>query len=113
MSAVNYPHCPAAFINAIADEGSKAEAIEWLQRTWNELCAVRAELSALQAKVAAGEKDAQDAARYRWLRALSDANQFEVYDMARAPLLMHTEYLDAAIDAAISAHLPSNNDSEK
>jgi len=28
---------PAAFINAIADEGTKAEAVEWLQRTWDEL----------------------------------------------------------------------------
>ena len=30
------PHRPAAFINAIADEGTKAEALEWLQKTWNE-----------------------------------------------------------------------------
>jgi hypothetical protein len=37
-----YPHVPAAYINAIADEGTKAEAIEWLQKTWNELCWVRA-----------------------------------------------------------------------
>lgn len=36
-----YPHVPAAFINSIADEGSKREAVEWLQRTWNELCALR------------------------------------------------------------------------
>lgn len=28
---------PAAFINNIADEGTKAEAIEWLQKTWDEL----------------------------------------------------------------------------
>jgi hypothetical protein len=42
----------------------------------------------------------RDAARYRWLRSLSDANQFEVYDMAKEPLLLHTEYLDRAIDAA-------------
>lgn len=40
----NYPHVPAAFINAIAEEGTKAEAIEWLQKTWNELCATRAAL---------------------------------------------------------------------
>jgi hypothetical protein len=32
---------PAAFINAIADEGTKAEAIEWLQKTWDELCDLR------------------------------------------------------------------------
>lgn len=28
---------PAAFINAIAEEGSKADAIEHLQETWDEL----------------------------------------------------------------------------
>lgn len=32
------PHHPASFINAIAEEGTKAEAIEWLQKIWNELC---------------------------------------------------------------------------
>ena len=31
-------HHPAAFINAIAEEGTKAEAIKYLQETWNELC---------------------------------------------------------------------------
>lgn len=28
---------PAAFINAIAEEGNKAEAIEFFSQTWNEL----------------------------------------------------------------------------
>jgi hypothetical protein len=36
-----FPHVPAAFINVIAEEGTKAEAIYWLQRTWNELCYLR------------------------------------------------------------------------
>lgn len=45
-----YPHVPAAFINAIAEEGTKAEAIHYLQETWNELCAARRELRALSAK---------------------------------------------------------------
>ena len=36
-----YPHVPAAFINAIAEEGTKAEAIEYLQRQWNKTCALR------------------------------------------------------------------------
>lgn len=44
-----HPHVPAAFINAIADEGTKAEAIESLQKQWNENCALRAELKALRA----------------------------------------------------------------
>ena len=43
------PHVPAAFINAIAAEGTKAEAIQWLQRTWNALCRVQSELRALKA----------------------------------------------------------------
>lgn len=42
-----YPHSPAAFINAIADEGTKAEAIEWLQKTWNELVYIRKEVAKL------------------------------------------------------------------
>lgn len=29
---------PAAFINAIAEEGTKAEAIKYLQETWDERC---------------------------------------------------------------------------
>lgn len=33
---------PAAFINAIAEEGSKADAIEHLQQTWDELQTLRA-----------------------------------------------------------------------
>ncbi len=38
----DYPHVPAAFINAIAEEGTKAEAVEYLQKQWNETCALRA-----------------------------------------------------------------------
>ncbi len=41
-----YPHVRAAFINAIAEEGTKAEAVAWLQKQWNETCALRAELKA-------------------------------------------------------------------
>lgn len=32
---------PAAFINCIADEGDKAEAIEFLQQTWDDLMSLR------------------------------------------------------------------------
>lgn len=41
-------HYPAAFINAIADEGTKAEAIQFLQETWNELCEVKEQLRETQ-----------------------------------------------------------------
>jgi len=37
------PHSPAAFINVIAEEGTKAEAIEYLQKEWNENCSLRRE----------------------------------------------------------------------
>lgn len=41
----------AAFINAIAEEGTKAEAVEWLQKTWDENCELRAEIERLTAMV--------------------------------------------------------------
>lgn len=34
----------AAFINAIAEEGTKAEAVEYLQRTYDELCEAKSKL---------------------------------------------------------------------
>lgn len=46
-----FPHRPAAFINAIADEGNKKEAVEWLQKTWNEACWYREQHDALQRRV--------------------------------------------------------------
>jgi len=38
-----YPHVRAAFINAIAEEGTKEEAVKFLQAQWNETCALHAE----------------------------------------------------------------------
>lgn len=37
------PHYPAAFINAISEEGTKGEAVDWLQKTWNELQHLKAQ----------------------------------------------------------------------
>jgi len=31
-------HHPAAFINAISEEGTKAEAVSFLQEIWNDYC---------------------------------------------------------------------------
>jgi len=45
------PHTPAAFINSIAEEGSKKEAVEWLQKTWNERCHLERENEALRKKL--------------------------------------------------------------
>ena len=33
---------PAAFINAIAEDGTKDEAVRYLQSTWDDLCDLRA-----------------------------------------------------------------------
>ena len=38
---IDYPHVPAAFINAIRADGTKEEACDWLQKLWNETCALR------------------------------------------------------------------------
>ena len=43
---------PAAFINAIAEEGTKAEAVEWLQKTWDENCDLRTEIESLKEQLA-------------------------------------------------------------
>lgn len=36
----NHPYVPAAFINAIREEGTKEEACNYLQKLWNERCAL-------------------------------------------------------------------------
>ena len=43
-------HFRAAFINAIAEEGTKQEAIAWLQQIWNERCQLKRELAAAEAE---------------------------------------------------------------
>lgn len=48
-----YPYVRAAFINAIAEEGTKEEAVSYLQKKWNENCALRAETERLTASNAA------------------------------------------------------------
>ena len=45
------PHVPAAFINALAEEGTKAEAIKYLQEQWNENCHLRAEVDRLSSRL--------------------------------------------------------------
>jgi hypothetical protein len=43
-----FPYVRAAFINAIGEEGTKAEAVEWLQKQWNETCWLRGEIEFLR-----------------------------------------------------------------
>lgn len=45
------PKHPAAFINNIAEEGTKEEAITFLQRTWDDLIEAQTENRRLRAKV--------------------------------------------------------------
>lgn len=53
-------HTPAAFINAIADEGTKDEAVRYLQQTWNEQCELIAALRLAIDQIDAGHWDAAD-----------------------------------------------------
>lgn len=46
-----YPHVRAAFIDAIAEEGAKEEAVKFLQAQWNETCALHAENKRLKESV--------------------------------------------------------------
>lgn len=69
------PHRPTAFINAIAEEGDKAEAIKYLQETWNELCEANDEcrmlskqVQALDAKLAELETPAPSTEAHQWDR---------------------------------------------
>ena len=50
MTKEEYPHVRAAFINAIREEGTKQEACDWLQKQWNECCALRLRIKELEAR---------------------------------------------------------------
>lgn len=50
------PYARAAFINVICEEGTKADACHHLQETWNELCAARAQVRKLTAKLDAARE---------------------------------------------------------
>jgi hypothetical protein len=54
MIIKEYPHVPAAFINAIAEEGTKEDAVQFLQEQWNETCYLRKRLEKLDKLEAAG-----------------------------------------------------------
>jgi len=44
-TSTKHPHVPAAFINAIREEGTKKEACDFLQAQWNETFALSAQLT--------------------------------------------------------------------
>jgi prefoldin subunit 5 len=64
----------AAFINAIAEEGTKDEAVEWLQKTWDELQAAEKVMTTqatmiaeLNLKVAGLESELNEYRPYKYL----------------------------------------------
>jgi TolA-binding protein len=46
LTVKDFPPVGAAFINAISEEGTKDEAVEWLAKQWNETCFLRAAIRA-------------------------------------------------------------------
>ena len=52
MSEQKAPHVPAAFINALTEEGSRETILQFLQETWNDYCQVANERDALQKYIA-------------------------------------------------------------
>lgn len=48
---------PAAFINSIVEEGTKEEAIRWLQETWDELIEAKKKIIKLEGDIEEMEKD--------------------------------------------------------
>ncbi len=49
-----HPHVPASFINSLREEGSKEECLEFLQKYWNEVCALHARIRELEKLTAPG-----------------------------------------------------------
>lgn len=67
-----YPYVRAAFINAIAEEGTKEEAVSYLQKQWNETCALRAEIERLKADLQKAHEGWQ--AEVAVIRSIADDN---------------------------------------
>lgn len=58
------PHVPAAFINAIAEEGDMDEAVHYLQKTWNEACALKSQNDRLRSDLATARKALEEIDRH-------------------------------------------------
>ena len=94
------PHQPAAFINALSEEGTREELIDYLQKTWNERCEFERELSsviaAYELRFAPSAIEPHDMSFERWLSfepflqqnigsfATSDARYYTQEAMKRA-----------------------------
>lgn len=75
------PHVTAAFINSIAEEGSKEDAVKWLQQEWNENCHLR-KLARLADEIRAAQR-AYMADRGNQEKGQAVARAAEAYDAAR------------------------------
>lgn len=100
------PHAQAAFINAIREEGSKKEACDNLQETWNDLCAARVELATLRAKMAERSQASLDvlAERHRQITAEDWTPEHDdAQALAEAERLQEVAEIIAAAHATLGA----------
>lgn len=51
---------PAAFINEIAESGTKAEAVKYLQSTWDDYCDALAKIAELREQLKGPSLTSQD-----------------------------------------------------
>ncbi len=99
------PFVRAAFINAIREEGTKTEACDYLQKQWNETCALRTALKASEARVAGMREAAKgivrsEAEAWKWRTAkFANVSPLDGDDIAEQISLL----TDADADAALAA----------
>lgn len=101
----SYPHIPAAFINAIAEEGTKEEAVQWLQKLWNENCALRKREEQKKAKKHPWPDEVLPAGILKNISALADAARLSYNENELRPAL--EEIRDMARNAVICGALRS------
>ena len=102
---------PKAWINAIADEGSKQEMIWWLYETDAERNKLAIRVKELE-KAQRAEGGAQDAARWRCARTIFAMEDIQIADdgMGLCPASEEENVkADAAIDAVIKRRSGMNN----
>ena len=101
MSSYQAKH-PAAFINQVAEGRHFSEAIEWLQRTWDDYIDADTKRKDAEAKLREAQEDAE---RYQWLREQHKQGAPKSHFVMLAGQLVDwhfpsPETVDAAIDAA-------------
>lgn len=95
---------PAAWINAVYEARNFDEAIGYLQKTWDDLRDAEIENERLRARLAEAERDA---ARYRLLREIANADKGDCPICGYDGLKFTDGYsLDAFLDAAMAGDKP-------